>query len=190
MKSLLTFPLLLLAVCTSLFAQPSFAPAPFESPRFTGLEFGVSAIDELLPEGVPYTPFTMLGSFSVWQKGRGQIYGEGQLTQAINSFTLKTDYEFGMNLGFRYRLPLSPKTSFSAAIGSGPHYITVETRRQARGFIFSDNIELGFHQYVPSEDLQLNIKARYRHISNAGLKSPNGGIDNMLIVVGVSKYWR
>ena len=94
------------------------------------------------------------------------------------------DYEFGFNAGLRYHLGLTPFLELNAAIGSGPHFISVQTRRQADGFIFSDNMEIGFTYFMPVRTT-INVKARFRHISNAGLQAPNGGIDNLFVVIGI-----
>jgi hypothetical protein len=81
------------------------------------------------------------------------------------------------------------RLSLYAAIGSGPHYITVETDRQARGFIFSDNFELGSAYNFERINTAFLLKFRFRHISNAGLKEPNGGIDNFFVIAGLSANW-
>jgi hypothetical protein len=74
-------------------------------------------------------------------------------------------------------------------MGTGPHFISLRTSRQARGFIFSDNLELGLIYPVSNLHLDFNVKARYRHISNAGLEDPNVGIDNLFLVLGITKYF-
>ena len=152
--------------------------------------FGYSVIDEMLPEGFDYVPFTMLTAFPVYRKGLFSLYSELQLTQAINSLELENEYEFGANLGIMLTLPVSEPLVITAAIGAGPHYITIETRHQAQGFIFSDNFEAGMIYNIKSIDTALNARIRYRHISNAGLERPNRGIDNFFLVFGISKAWK
>jgi len=148
--------------------------------------FGRSIIHEQLPEAYSYTPISILGNFPVQQFGKVGIYGEYQYTQAINLFN-NYDFEFGMNFGLRYLFPINPRTHFIASIGSGPHYITVETDRQASGFIFSDNFELNLRHYSSQLRTTIQLAGRFRHISNAGLKSPNGGIDNFFLLLGLER---
>lgn len=147
---------------------------------------GYSLIHENLPEGVTYEPVTILGNFPVWNRKRFTIYAESQLTKAFSPINVRTDFEFGINMGLSYYLLQTDRLRINAAIGSGPHFITIETGRQARGFIFSDNFELGAAYDVKSLDTSLLLKFRYRHISNAGLKEPNGGIDNFFVVAGLT----
>ena len=88
-----------------------------------------------------------------------------------------------------YQIPLSDKFRLSLAMGTGPHFISLKTNRQSRGFIFSDNLELGLIYPVSKLHLDFNLKVRYRHISNAGLEEPNGGIDNLFLVFSITKYF-
>ncbi len=163
--------------------------AQFSNDRLASAGFGYSIIQEQLPEGYAYRPLTILPSATVWSHKKFSVYAEGQFTQAIIPTNFSAEYEFGANLGIRYRTFLRPGLHLSASLGSGPHFITVDTRRQANGFIFSDNLEVGLSQFLRSMGTILQIKGRFRHISNAGLKSPNGGIDNLFLVVGVAKNW-
>ena len=156
------------------------------------IALGYSIIHEKLPEGYNYTPLFLTARFPVHQfeskkKGHFQIFGEPQfvLNNAPSSFP--TTYEFGANLGFQYWLPFSEKSALSISIGAGPHYLSLETSMQAKGFIFSDNFEIGYYQMI-GEQLGFSIKPRFRHISNAGFLSPNIGIDNLFLMVGV--FWK
>jgi len=158
-----------------------------------GLQFAQPFIFENLPEGRDYRPQMLLGYYTITdllkkKKSNLYVYLEPQLV--LVSFNPKTDkeIEFGANLGFEYQVPLfSEKTYFTLAIGSGPHFITVETDLQTKGYIFSDNFEAGFRQKLGKSNLDLLLKCRFRHISNADLKLPNGGIDNWFIVLGLTK---
>jgi hypothetical protein len=74
-------------------------------------------------------------------------------------------------------------------LGSGPHFITADLPRQAKGFIFSDNLAVGFFKGVnQKKGLFLNVQFRVRHISNAGLKLPNAGVNTLNVLVGLSKF--
>ena len=99
------------------------------------------------------------------------------------------DLEFGANLGFRTYWKINEQFYFYQMLGSGPHFITADVRRQAKGFIFSDNAALGVFSSLKKNGLFLNTQVRWRHISNAGLKDPNGGIDSWNVLLGVSKIF-
>ncbi len=183
MKSAYIYTCLLIALSTALHAQQ------FYKKKFFSTSIGNGVINEFLPEGDAYRPMTILGNFSIHRMGKFTIYGELQLVQTLGTLQTKTDYEFGTNFGFMFNQPITKELSLIAAIGSGPHYISVVTRLQASGFIFSDNFELGFVYEVPEFGSFVTAKARFRHISNAGIENPNGGIDNGFVVIGIGKTW-
>ncbi len=117
------------------------------------------------------------------------------LTQAqVNSSRFKraalsteysSGYECGLNLGLLLRTYLGSSRLSAYLLGSiGPHYISAAPAHQARGFIFSDNVFMGL-EYRIGHNTFLNARGGYRHISNAGLKNPNLGVDNVLFGVGI-----
>lgn len=97
------------------------------------------------------------------------------------------DYEFGLNLGIRNYVKINQGFYFYQMLGSGPHFISAEVGRQANGFIFSDNLALGTFLRLNSKNLFLDIQYVQRHISNANLKSPNGGVNSYNFVIGLSR---
>jgi hypothetical protein len=99
------------------------------------------------------------------------------------------DIEFGTNLGIRTYWKINNGFYFYQMLGSGPHFITADVKRQAKGFIFSDNAALGFMRSLEKKNLFINMQLRWRHISNAGLKDPNGGVDSWNVFVGISKLY-
>jgi hypothetical protein len=62
-----------------------------------------------------------------------------------------------------------------------------ETERLAKGFAFSNVLALGFVYKI--KRFEFNIKPNVRHVSNAGLSSPNGGFNTKNIEFGVSLYF-
>lgn len=183
MKNLKAFLVLIsfFLFCGAIRAQNNEMQSPGDS-----WSLGYSLIDELLPEGNTYKPVTLLSNIPVWTLKRLTIYAESQFTQAYSVVNLRTDFEFGINMGLSFDLLRSEKLRLNAAVGSGPHFITVETNRQSKGFIFSDNFELGASYNLKGISTAVLFKLRYRHISNAGLKEPNGGIDNFFVIAGLS----
>ncbi len=98
------------------------------------------------------------------------------------------DLEYGINFGLRYYQHLIGGFYLYETVSSGPHYITATLERQAKGFIFSDNLAVGFFKRLRSKKpIFLNLQASVRHISNAGLKSPNWGVNTLNLLVGLSR---
>lgn len=178
--------LLMLFGSMSLKAQENQVEKYQETKSFS-LSLGYSAMDELLPEGYAYSPLSFLGQYRFAPFGAFNLYGEVQFARTGTANGGFENYGFGLNLGISYNLQLSKSLAIFSSLGSGPYYVTVETRRQASGFIFSDNIELGINYLMPASTTAIQLRARFRHISNAGLNSPNGGIDNLFLVAAVNK---
>lgn len=179
---ILLYCLLLSPMVPRLYGQRT-APATFS--------IGWPVVNERLTEGVRYQPYQFLyaAPVSSWGKKTGrewEIFLEPQLVLALFNPPGKTNAEFGVNTGIALQQRLSDRFRLRAAIGTGPHFITVETRQQARGFIFSDNFSLGIiGKPRVSDRLAGHLTARFRHISNANLFLPNKGIDTWFLLAGV-----
>ncbi len=153
---------------------------------YTELNAGVSIIQEALREGYTYAPVMLMPTTSLFHFGRFSVYAEGQLAYArLPSPSQPEAFEAGINVGLRYQRALGKEVLLSAAIGAGPHYITLRTESQAPGFIFSDNFELGASYLPEGRRTGFNLRARFRHISNAGFKYPNLGVDNLFVIAGL-----
>lgn len=100
-----------------------------------------------------------------------------------------TDIEFGLNLGIRNYVRIGEAFYFYQMLGSGPHYISAHLQRQARGFIFSDNLALGSLIRLGGNGF-LNLQAGVRHISNANIQIPNRGVNSYVGMIGYSKVFR
>lgn len=93
-------------------------------------------------------------------------------------------YELGFNLGILARKHFLEKSgSLYILVSSGPHYVSGVPSRQAKGFIFSDNILCGITIKTGSSTW-LDFRNGIRHISNASVKQPNAGINNFVTSVG------
>ncbi len=166
--------------------------SPAQTSRSVGFHLGIPIIHETLKEGRQYKPYQLLFYYNFTNLLKGKkndlfIYLEPQLVWVHFSPKDKTEWEFGSNLGLEYRLNVSDKTAITAAIGSGPHFITVHTRQQKRGFIFSDNFTAGILQKLNDDGLNLDLKFRFRHISNLVFGKPNIGIDSWFVIAGLTK---
>lgn len=103
-------------------------------------------------------------------------------------FDRETDIEFGIGLGLKYMHPLTDSIAAYLFGSVGPHYISVKTSDQANGFIFSDTIGAGLSFFV-TEYSAINVEYRLRHMSNAGMEKPNGGIDTHFGTIGYSLFF-
>ncbi len=103
-------------------------------------------------------------------------------------FDPRTDFEAGVGVGLQYRHPLTERLSAYVLGVTGPHYISVITRDQANGFIFSNAAGVGLY-YSLTKDSAVSVGYRLRHMSNAGIENPNGGIDSHFAVIGYSVFF-
>jgi len=94
-------------------------------------------------------------------------------------------YEFGLNGGLLYRkYVFKGFISLYACLSTGPHFTSRTPLRQARGFLFSDNLFMGTSIKVYKK-LYLDVRYGIRHISNAGLKAPNNGLNDIVFSEGL-----
>ena len=146
-----------------------------------------------IPEG-SYEPILMAAHFGLdinrflgipgTHRGRFTVFAEPRFTPVHEP---AGDYELGLGIGIQYVYPLLRNLFFYAAVSSGPHFISVRTEQQARGFVMDSEAGGGF--YVPfSRNSALNIGYRIRHLSNGGTRTPNTGINNHFLVIGYTVF--
>lgn len=169
--------------CTSINAQDSIS-------RFKTLG-AITGFGKSVNTDTRYQPIYFAGDFS-WsfrKKPKKKVflswYFEPQFNLVLTPRPV--DIEFGANLGIRNYIRVNDGLLFYQMLGSGPHYISAIVKRQANGFIFSDNLAVGAFTRLNNKDLFLNLQFRIRHLSNAELKNPNGGINTWNVLVGLSK---
>ena len=104
------------------------------------------------------------------------------------AFSPRTDVEFGVGIGLQYRHYLTERLSAYIMASVGPHWITLQTADQENGFIFADTAGVGVSLLV-TEKSSFDLGVRIRHLSNAGIAEPNGGIDTWLGTVGYSVFF-
>lgn len=168
--------------------------APAQIPVFpqTGYFMQAGFNDRPLPEGVNYNPviFSAVYRKPLTRKNKRWVTAvdiQPQIGWASSLSTYGYNFEFGINVGFSELLHLGKGHYLVATIGSGPHYTNVATSRQATGFIFSDNwlLNYSFPMKITGKLVDVSFILGFRHISNAGLKSPNGGLNNFIVGVSV-----
>lgn len=130
--------------------------------------------------------------FSVLRKGPWRFHLMAQPYYGISRFNFDnvdpvnaSGYELGMNLGIQLEREIrGTNAGIYMGAGTGPHYLSEDTHRQSEGLIFSSNLFLGI-TYRFSAMYELDLRTAFRHISNAGLQLPNGGINNSMVGIGL-----
>ncbi len=99
-----------------------------------------------------------------------------------------SEWEAGTGIGLKYMLDLSKNIKGYFLIGSGLIYITYNSHYQSTHLNFQDNIGTGLLFFI-SKNKALGVGIRYRHISNAGIREPNDGIDDLIGTIGISLFF-
>jgi hypothetical protein len=98
----------------------------------------------------------------------------------------KPDIDLACNLAAELLWEFHKSLGMHFSVGSGPAYQSSVSKVQDNGFLFSNNFTLGLRFSLFDKRVVLNPQVRFRHMSNARLKSPNAGIDNFLLLLGVA----
>ena len=110
------------------------------------------------------------------------------LEPQFNPVLTTSESEFGLGVGLQYAYPLTEWISPYFLLVTGPHYISADTTTQAEGYNFSSAAGVGLYISL-TKNIAINCGYRYRHISNADLKLPNGGINSHIGLLGVSFFF-
>jgi len=181
----------MLRVCYAILALaflPTTLPAQLLNKQFAEISIGYPILQEQLPENYSYNPLFLTTRFPFFSKHQRSFsfYIEPQLAITFPATPQKKAFEFGANLGIQYYFWTRTNSRWNIALGLGPHYTSLETAMQHKGFLFSDNIELGYYRLLGTK-IGLQLKTRFRHLSNANLQQPNLGLDNLFIMGGI--FW-
>jgi hypothetical protein len=191
---ILTLLLAILFINNLAFADTGGKTAPEGRPfwKESGLIVGYGA--DMLPEG-KYEPIFLIWhlAYDLKEYIPGLKKHRGILTAVcepqINPvFRPETDLEFGVGIGLKYLYPLTDRLYPYLQGTVGPHYISVQTEDQASGFIFANTIGAGLYYFL-SERTAIQAGYRLRHMSNAGLKSSNSGINTHSGTIGISFFF-
>ena len=71
--------------------------------------------------------------------------------------------------------------------GEGIVLTTIDDFRLGGPFEFSSQVGGGLHYFYAAQNA-ITIAARYRHISNAGIKDQNSGLNTVFITVGITRF--
>lgn len=92
--------------------------------------------------------------------------------------------EYALNIGFLTRYNFNKSLSTFILVSVGPLYGGIATERLAKGFAFSDIIDLGLTYRIGK--ISLDLRPGIRHVSNADTKTPNSGHNSSTISLGIS----
>ncbi len=87
--------------------------------------------------------------------------------------------DFGLNVLFRYYVPVFHENSLFFDVGGGAAYTTVDFKEQPTHAVFILSAGVGWKWK------RFFIEDRFRHYSNGGLASPNHSINANLVLVGI-----
>lgn len=164
-----------------------------------GFVINIFAFDVRKPEEVDYiigysrTPLekqndyqfiNLCVDFSYPLKGKWDFQFEPFVSSV---FQPESNFEIGLAFFFRYVFFEKKAVSFFLRGGSGVIYISQDTYEQATKFNFVDQICAGFKLNLTKA--KILIEYRYRHISNAGIKRPNSGINSNIFFIGFSHHF-
>lgn len=108
--------------------------------------------------------------------------------QVNPAFRPSSDFEFGVGVGLKYLYPVTDRLYPYIQLTVGPHYISLQTEDQASGFIFSNTVGAGIYYFVTKNSAAM-VGYRARHISNAGTREPNDGINTHFGTIGYSFFF-
>jgi hypothetical protein len=95
--------------------------------------------------------------------------------------------QYILNLGIILRKPISKSINAFFLASTGPMISDGETERLAKGFAFSNVVAFGVSYKV--KRFEFDVRPNVRHVSNAGLSSPNIGFNTKNIEFGVSLHF-
>ncbi len=186
----LTFPSMAVPLCAMESGSATGQPEAFfkEAGLITG--YGRASIAEGKYETIPiilHLGMDLSKFFSGLKGQRGLLtaYLEPQINPVISP---GNEIEFGVGIGLKYQYPVTNFFSLYVNASTGPHYISVNTADQADGFAFSNTIGTGAYFFV-NKNTAVNAGYRFRHLSNASTRYPNGGIDSHFGVIGISCFY-
>ncbi len=197
-RAIITSLFLALCLCAFFVASADAAASSNQSAgshwfNESGLIMGIGTSD--LDDGRHYEPILVIWHLSkdlnpyltalLGHRGKLSFICEPQINP---SFKPSTDIEAGIGLGLKYSYPLISRLDAYVMGSVGPHFMSLKTDEQHSGFLFADTIGAGL-DFKLSSGAAINLGYRFRHMSNAGLKKPNSGVNTQFITVGYSIFF-
>ncbi|HDN86041.1 MAG: hypothetical protein DRP68_05905 [Candidatus Omnitrophota bacterium] len=161
-----------------------------------GIEVFTGYLSASLDEKQDYIgiPFFFSFDFSSQEVlNKVSLKGKSRLSFIVELFTTlivqpDTNLEGGLNFLAKYKFNFTKNIKPYIKGGVGIVYMSQHTREQGSQYNFLPQIGAGFHYFV-SENSAISLEYRYRHLSNAGTKRPNKGIETNLALIGFSFFF-
>lgn len=96
--------------------------------------------------------------------------------------------EAGCNFLLKYVFPLTDTFQPYIKAGEGISYMSQHTYEQSTQYNFLSQGAVGLHYFI-KDNIALTVEYRYRHLSNAGIKHPNNGINTDFIIGGITLFF-
>ena len=118
---------------------------------------------------------------------KSDITGLELLVEPFANFIARpsANAEVGCSFPFRYSVKLAPWIAPYVEVGLGFIYTTQNVHEQGSQFNFTTQLGIGT-QFPLTDHYALTAGYRFRHMSNAGLDSPNRGVDFHFGVIGLT----
>ena len=130
-----------------------------------------------------------------WELGENQErpYGKEatffEIVPYINPVTSpSSEVEAGCEFLFKHLFCLKNNFYWYIEGGVGPVYLTKGTQYQSGGFNFNDQAGVGIQKFI-GENKAWWAGYSFRHLSNAGIKQPNAGINTHSVLIGSTFYF-
>ena len=127
----------------------------------------------------------LLEKIGIKTKGRFNLIIEPFTNTIFEPFS---NVEIGCNFLAQYTFPLTDKFQPYIKGGAGILYMSLHTREQSTQYNFVPQFGGGFYYFL-KDNMALSFEYRYRHLSNAGIKHPNSGINVDMALTGVSFFF-
>jgi Lipid A 3-O-deacylase (PagL) len=137
-------------------------------------------------EVIPYVSFPLTG---VVGEGffRGVLEYKAEATLGVIP-TLNDRGLIGLSpVGIRYNLTSAGRLVPFVEGHLGVAYADIPKHIQGTRFSFTESAGIGFRYFV-GDKTAVELSGRFRHLSNAGMKEPNPGINDVYVLFGVSFY--
>lgn len=149
-----------------------------------GIDLNVKYLYEVYLFEVNYiTPFYTGESWNV-ESLLNLVYGYSNFKSDLNNREKIKSSEVGINSGFLIKKNIwddNLKIYFASSLGL--IYAEALPERQLSGIMFCGNYSVGL-QIKLNRNHFIDLRTGFRHLSNAGLRKPNGGINNWIVNFG------
>lgn len=140
---------------------------------------GSFQVEFLVQPGISVSTHRLIDTLAIEE----HLFGPEFLTIMHEYGQEKRMREFMLNVGVVVRKRITEHFSVHLLGSVGPACIDTATDRLPKGFTFTDVLAVGVSYHTSGVKVELRVGVR--HLSNAGLRSPNGGYNATFIETGV-----